>query len=222
MKHSIALPQSIFLSQGVLSEKPNQELIFRQGEPVKGVFFIVNGKVKISRESLNGKTFILWYAGKNELIGLTSFFNATSTYSFSASIESDSASVLFIERNQFKSLLTQEKSLKKAIISMLCYRIKKIENQTQEIALTTSKERLAKTLVAMVKQQYPESKQHKVFELIYKNEDLASKVGVKPSYLEKLFVELKELNILYRKHHIMIIQDFKTLLNVAFGHSVSL
>ena len=153
MKHSIALPQSIFLSQGVLSEKPNQELIFRQGEPVKGVFFIVNGKVKISRESLNGKTFILWYAGKNELIGLTSFFNATSTYSFSASIESDSASVLFIERNQFKSLLTQEKSLKKAIISMLCYRIKKIENQTQEIALTTSKERLAKTLVAMVKQQ---------------------------------------------------------------------
>ena len=94
------------------------DYLFKQGEGGIAIYFINEGAVKI----IKGKS-VLWIAEKNELIGISSFFESQGDFKFSAQA-CEELDAIRIEPDKFKELLSANPAFGIKIINMLCERIK--------------------------------------------------------------------------------------------------
>lgn len=64
-----------FSEIGVLAFLPSRTIVFEESQPVKGVYVVCSGQVKLSTTSRDGKTMILRLAGPGDVLGLSATMN---------------------------------------------------------------------------------------------------------------------------------------------------
>lgn len=183
------------------------EVIFTEGDKNKGVFYVVDGAVKITQNEKNNKEVVLWFASQGEFVGLRSLFNDTDCYSFSSVSIKNKCKVVFIPLSIFNELLEEHSLFKKEVIAMLCERVRIAEERMGSFLNRNVKERVSDVLALFAKKRLDSN----FYYIDYSIKDLAEMVGASSGYLQKIIAELLRKKVIERKNRVLLIRDIDKL-----------
>ncbi len=185
------------------------EIIFKEGEKIKGIYFINNGKIKVTRRGK--KNMVVWFAYSNEFIGLSSFFSDSEYYSFSSSAFGGKVHSTFIPTNEFKKILNNNSIFNGEIILALCNRIGYTRNRIYNLKSQKIKQRLLNTILLLINEKNTNGAKVKIH---YSNRELSELVGTSTQYIQRLMAEFQEKKLLEIKGDSMIVDKYNLYLKI--------
>lgn len=160
MKDKIEILKSSFvfstLSQDELAELSKlvsernfqqSEFILWEGEPAEWFYVVAEGKVKIVKQSSNGRDFIIAFFGQGEMFGEAAVFE-NKPYPASAQAATN-ARVLAIKRDDFISFLGSQPQVAMRIIDVLGGRLRDAQSRLGDLASKRAEQRLANLLIML-------------------------------------------------------------------------
>jgi len=164
----------------LLTFKKNDHL-FRENEEAAQVFFIKTGKVKIIKHEGTEQSIILNIAASGEILGIHAVVN-NHPYSNSA-IALSKTTAYSIPADEFRWIVKNEIGLQLLVMKHLCAKIDLLESRMAKTGRKRTSQRLAETLVSLVKEHGLDSEN--CIKLSLEPADLAELVGTSKEYLYK-------------------------------------
>ena len=160
------------------------ETIFMDGDDGDGFYVVLEGRIKVSKLSAEGKEQILHIFGPGEPFGEVPVFAGKP---FPANAQALAKSVLaFFPKNRFIALINANPSLALNMLAVLSTRLRQFTMQVENLSLKEVPERLATYLLFLSREQenpdevtLPISKGH-----------LASLLGTIPETLSRIFAKM--------------------------------
>ena len=107
------------------------EQLYKQNEPVKGVYYLISGKIKIEQKDKDEKYHVLHSVKAPDIIGLSTILcdevHTNSAYSV------EESNIIFIPKKDFLDLLNQNKQIAIDLMKLLCTKINKTEARIPQI-----------------------------------------------------------------------------------------
>ena len=123
------------------------ELIFMEGAPAFGFYLVFAGAVKVVKRSAKGKSQILKIVGPGGLLGETTLFDKGVHNAYAKTLVP--STVGFIERGDFFYFLEHHPKVIFRFFERLSLEIKAFQNKLAERSYASSKERLARLILAL-------------------------------------------------------------------------
>ncbi len=101
----------------LMASYPRGALLFAEGRPVRGIFILCDGRVKLSICAENGKRLTLRIAGPGEVLGLGATLSNT-PYEVTAELL-DNARVAFVRRKELVKFLRENPGVCLQVVRML-------------------------------------------------------------------------------------------------------
>jgi CRP-like cAMP-binding protein len=116
-------------------------VIFREGEPARGLFVIGEGRVKLSRLSPGGREQVLHVEGAGASLGEVPVFDGRGYVATAVALTG--ARVLFVERDALFELCRRRPDVALGVIAVLAHRLRRFAALIADLALRDVTERLA-------------------------------------------------------------------------------
>ena len=123
------------------------ELIFMEGAPAFGFYLVFSGAVKLVKRSAKGKSQILKIVGPGGLLGETTLFDKGVHNAYAKTLVP--STVGFIERGDFFYFLEHHTKVIFRFFERLSLEVKAFQNKLAERSYASSKERLARLILAL-------------------------------------------------------------------------
>ncbi|MFO8034988.1 MAG: Crp/Fnr family transcriptional regulator [Candidatus Bipolaricaulota bacterium] len=123
------------------------ELIYMEGAPAFGFYLVFSGAVKVVKRSAKGKSQILKIIGPGGLLGETTLFDKAVHNAYAKTL--GASTVGFIERGDFFYFLERHPKVAFRFYECLSVEIKSFQNKLAERSYASSKERLARLILAL-------------------------------------------------------------------------
>lgn len=201
---------NISSSKGCSIYKKGQ-YIFHEGSKPFGLFCVNSGKVKITKESSDGKEQIIRLAKSGDALGYRALM-ADSSYSASAVALEDSA-VCFISREDMNDLINHNPKVGADIMRLLSKALGEAEEKMAKMALKPVRERLAEALL-LLKNTYGNVNGSQ-FHIAISREDLASLVGTAKETAIRFLSEFKDEGIVSTQGSTITILDAEKLIKIS-------
>ena len=114
------------------------------GEPVHGLYLIVEGTVRVSSLSVDGKQFYVGTITGGELHGLASVMDEKPSLHFVRVV--GAATVVFLPAASFRNLVYTNRQLCEKVVKLLCDRVRFLSAVNDRFALTKPLDRVAQCL----------------------------------------------------------------------------
>lgn len=175
------------------------ELIFREGEPVRGIYFVTSGTVKVHKKWGTEKELILRFAQKGDIFGHRGLGHETD-YPISATAL-EPVSACFIDLDFFRASLKVNQDFMYGLLLFFADELQESERKMRNLAHMQVKGRVAQALLGLQEKfgTTPEG----YIQLTLSRQDLASLVG---ATYETVFRIINEL-----AHEEMILPDGKNI-----------
>jgi len=155
--------------------KPGQVIFYEDNKPF-GVYCVERGKIKLTKYTSEGKTYIARIAKAGDLLGYRAFLTHEA-YSATAEVLEE-ATVCFLERDLFNRAVREYPGFALQLMEQLGADLKTAENRARDMAYKSVPERLAEFLLTM-KETYgsltPEG--HTRLDIRLTREEIASILG---------------------------------------------
>lgn len=163
------------------------ETIYRFGEVPKGIFYIKEGSVKISRVGTKGKEVIIRIASTHDFIGYLSLLKSWSYLTSAASIAS--SEIYFIPKSIFLEAINTDHDFARKVIDLVCESSLGSANGIVDLASKNVKQRLCATLLTLDKIQ---TKAYGQTGLIsFRKKDISAMIGATPETVSRYLAELE-------------------------------
>ena len=184
--------------------------IFTEGDPFRGVYYILEGSVKILKNSHN-QPLMLWVGEANEFIGITSYFDNSDSYQFTAVASGLNCKLIYIPSEKFSESLNKIPGIKEEIIKIFCKRINFVELRINNHIQHSTRKRFIDTINFIFKHlNSTKQNQHgKGTVFRYSINDLSEMVGTSKRSLSKLIKEYEQNKLLKVQGDIVIIRDIR-------------
>lgn len=198
LMHALA-PSSVGQTRCVSAK----ELIFSKGDVATQLFFILDGRVKVSALSQDGKEIIFAILGPGELLGELAVIEGTEHSSSVWTLEP--TELLSFGRRDFLALLHNQPSFALSLLMTVCSQLRKTSELVEDISFLPLPVRLAKRLLALARSYGIPSSQGIRIELHLCQQELANMVNTtRESVNKQLAVWHKEGLISTRKGYVAI------------------
>jgi CRP/FNR family cyclic AMP-dependent transcriptional regulator len=137
---------SRFLENCIISTYSTKQLIIREGDPSKDLYYIINGSVTVVIEDTKSNEIVLAYLNPGEFFGEIGMFGDENsrTASVRAKPKSEIASISY---EKLQNLTEIFPDLIFLIASQLAIRLRRTSRKVSDLAFTDVKGRVAKTLL---------------------------------------------------------------------------
>lgn len=124
--------------------KKGQQFVI-EGAPVNGLFFILQGKVKVYRTGINGREPIVRFATAGEIIGHRGF--GTEEYYSIGAIALENTSLCYFSKDLLQQVLKSDPSFTYDLMLFYANELNKSEAKVKSISQMTVRERVIDTLL---------------------------------------------------------------------------
>lgn len=189
--------------------KPGQIIFYEDNKPF-GVYCVEKGKIKLTKYTPDGKSYIARLAKPGDLLGYRAFLTHE-PYSATAEVIEE-ATVCFLDRELFMKALQRFPDLSLQLMEQLGSDLKRAENQARDLAYKSVPERLAELLLAM-KESFGETQPNGDVRLDIKltREEIASMLGTTVETTVRNLTRFKQKNLIGFDKKDIILKDIRGL-----------
>ncbi len=186
----------------------SNDRIFGEGDPFLGLYYILEGSVKIFKNNDN-QPLLLWVGEAGEFIGITSYFDNSDNYKFTATASESKCKLIYIPSDNFSESLDRIPGIKEEIIKVFCKRINFVELRINNHIQHSTRQRFINTINFIFKHLKPPQQKHskKGTVVRYSINDLSEMVGSSKKSLSKLIKEFENENLLHFQGDRIMIHD---------------
>jgi CRP-like cAMP-binding protein len=134
----------------VIRTIPEKEVLFTKGAPGSELFAILQGRVKISSFSEDGKEMIFTILESGDFFGETALLDGQNRSATCTAIEY--CQLVVIERQSFTSYLRKYPDFAIHLLSLLSQRLRKKDEQMEEVSFFQLPTRLARKLLLLAEE----------------------------------------------------------------------
>ena len=171
---------------------PAGKVIFSQGDPANAIFYIQEGKIKITVVSSSGKEAVIAVLGAGDFFGEGCL--KTQVLRMSTASAMADCSILRLEKSLAVSVLQKESAFSEALLSYLLTRTIRIEEDLVDQLFNSSEKRLARALLLLAnfgKEGKPETVIAKISQ-----ETLAEMIGTTRSRVSFFMNKFRKLGFI--------------------------
>lgn len=166
--------------------------IFREGDPVKGIFFVYEGIVKVSASWEERRELILRFAKAGDVLGYRGF-GGNLLYPITATALED-CKLCFIDTEFLESSLVANPYLTYQLMQVYAHELQKAEKRMRDLAHMEVRERIAFALFEISKAFGTDD--NKFISLAISRQDIASFAGTSYETVFKFLTALSNNNII--------------------------
>ncbi|WP_457642603.1 Crp/Fnr family transcriptional regulator [Persephonella sp.] len=175
-----------------LEKRKEGEILFREGDPPKKTYFLVEGIVKLYKTSYNhGNDITLNYILPPSFIGEFAILKGIS-YPLSAEMESDGKIITF-KTDKFVNLINSNLNMAKEMLLYLANKVEKNYSYCEDLVEKNSKKKIAKFI-----------KEHEDLFFKLKHNKIASILNITPETLSRTLRELRNHGLIEEKKIIKV------------------
>lgn len=187
----------------------DKEMIFREGEPAKYFYVLLEGQVQIYKTSREGKEIILHlFSQPGEVFADFPFFSDIKQYPAYA-LCLQPATLLVIEGNSFSNIIKTKCSMAFNVIELYAKRLLEFTKLVEDLSLKNVEARLAKYILSVSETASNQA------EIPIHKKTLASILGTIPETLSRSFKKLSDEEIISVNKHGVLILDRNALESLA-------
>lgn len=161
--------------------------IYRFGEVPKGIFYIKEGSVKISRIGAKGREVIIRVASSHDFIGYLSLLKSWSYLTSAISVES--SEIYFIPKSIFLEAINSDHDFAYRVIDLVCESSLGSAEGIVDLASKNVKQRLCATLLTLDKIQTRAYGQTGLIN--FRKKDIGAMIGAAPETVSRYLAELE-------------------------------
>lgn len=189
------------------------ERILKQEEDAVGIYYILQGRVKVVLLSAKGNERILSMHEAGEFIGEASYFGRNSR--IASSYADEDSVVLKIDRASYLSIVTHYPEISMLIIEGMANKIDLMVEQIEQSTFFEAKERLARTLLMLMYKFGEKSGDEIKINRVLTDEELGKFVGVRREVASRLLTKFRQIGILRKENSYLYILDQQLLESLA-------
>lgn len=168
------------------------EQVFKEGEPVKGIYFLKEGKLKVHKSWEADKQMIIRFAKPGDVIGHRGL-GTNNVYPVSATAL-ENCTVCFIERNFFLQTLQVNPAFTVKLMMFYSDELQDAEKRIRDLALMDVKGRIADTFLMLYKRFATDDEGY--INIILTRQDISSFAGTIYETFFKIAGELVKQKII--------------------------
>jgi len=179
----------------LITEKtfPKRYIIFWEDDPVKSIYLIKRGNIKLYKTQSDGRSQILNIYGTGDVLGFDSLFGNE----YLATAETIVECVLCqIKANDFRSLLENEPAINLGLLKAASKELEKNENLLFTLGTRTAKERLSYFLLNLYNSQCDCEDNPKKINLLISRQEISEHLGMKQETVIRNLSKLKDEKII--------------------------
>ncbi len=190
-----------------------KELLFFEGEPAKGFYVLLEGKVRVYKSSAEGKEITLHQIQPGQMFAEAALFGGKGYPANCSALED--ALVAFFPKDRFLNLLKQSPGISLKMIAGLSAFVREFNRKVEELSLKEVSARLAAFLLG-------ESKRHsqKTFTLEISKGELANRLGTVGETLSRNLKKLKDLGCIDVEGKRITLRDAGLLRRISEGEKI--
>lgn len=193
---------------------PAQAVLFVEGESSPGVMAIVSGRVKLSTASADGRTIIVRMAGPGEVLGLSATVVGRPCELTAETLEP--SRIKIIPRESFKNWLRVHPELAFQVAQELAEEYNSTCQQLRSMLLShTASERLARTLLQMVRSAGPGNEARAQFSLTH--QQVAEMIGSSRETVTRLLSAFRHKGMIEFEGSTLVVHDREALRELGHG-----
>ncbi len=123
-----------------MKESTKKDIIYFPDEPSNTIYFLKEGKIKISRIHADGRTTTLDLLGPGEIFGESALLGQNTHTNMAEAIED--AVVCTINREMFQQMLDKNPGVNRSINKFIGFRLRKIQAQVEDLVFKNAQERI--------------------------------------------------------------------------------
>ncbi|AUC84639.1 transcriptional regulator [Polaribacter sp. ALD11] len=191
-------------------------VIFMEGNAANTLYFIQKGAIKTSKTTESGKSLVTGLFGPGQFVGQLSLLTNKGIYRDTATVI-EQAEVFEIPKADFTTLLFGDKLISNKFITMISNDLIELQEQLVNMAFSTVKQRLAKVLLNLSKNEILNNSKNKGINI--SREDLASLIGTATETAIRMLTDFKEEKLItIGSQREIMIEDISNLEDIAlFG-----
>lgn len=191
---------------------PEGFVLFLKGEKPRGVYCVCSGHVKLYLHSPEGRSAVLGYASAGSVIGARAVLSGK-PHDFTARTVEESQ-LSFIDKEDFLSLLKKNGGVCLRLAETLGEELSKTYEDFRNMALATSRERLASLLLRLCDDFGEPSPEGIVIKLSLSQEDMADMAGMSRRTLSRALKLFKRMELIDCGRRTTVIRDKSALQNL--------
>jgi CRP-like cAMP-binding protein len=193
----------------IISYKIKQN-IFNEGSPVKGLYFIFKGKVKVVTRGFSGNEKIIRLAGEGHILGHRGY--GGETYPIGA-VTLDETILCYINNEMIYEAFMANPKFTFGLMSFYSDELRKTEQRLKYISQMTVKEKVAEALTYMI-DAFDMKPGSKGITAVLNRKEIAALVGTNAEQVSRIMSDFRNEGIIDFDKRIIIISDKNRLTNI--------
>ena len=193
----------------IMNQYKRGQILFHEDNPAFGVFCISEGKVKLTKNSENGKETLLRIAGPGDLIGFQHIVHSGMNDVTATALEE--TKICFIDRLYLNNLIQKENSCAMELLSHVANDMAALQERVNGFQNKNVRERVAYLLKDLSSRFGVDTDEGRRLNIQLSREDMASMLGIATETLIREISQLRTDGILDQDGKTIIITDEEEL-----------
>lgn len=165
--------------------------LFQEGDAIKGVYIVQEGKVQIGKVTPNGRELTLRICGPDQLVGEVTVFSNNSIYMLDAKALDDVVCMKFAIEDLEEALLENAK-LAAAFMRWMGVDQQKTQTKFRDLMLHGKKGALFSTLIRLSNSYGVQKDDGMLIDMVLTNQELANFCGMTREVVNRMLNDLKK------------------------------
>ncbi|PAK40424.1 Crp/Fnr family transcriptional regulator [Peribacillus simplex] len=202
--------QAILDNKQQIKHMEKGRYLFQESTPASDLYYIINGKVEVSKVVPDGRELTIRISSENDLVGETVLFSQNPKYMMNAKMMED-GTVAVISKEALEEKIASDSHLAVEMMTWLSAQNRKNQAKFRDMLLHGKKGAFYSTLIRLSNSYGTEAEGGKVINLPFTNQELANFCGTSREVVNRMLAQLRKNNVISIKKGRITILDFDYL-----------
>ena len=187
---------------------PKDTVVFFENEEGDSFFCIVAGRIKVTILGDDGREVILSVLGRGDFFGEMALLDNEPRSATAIAVED--TELLSLHRNDFQSVLSDNRSIMSALIKILTARLRRANHQISTLALLDVYGRVARVIVDTARDEGKRLKDGRIAFRRATHQEIANRIGTTRETVTRMLKDLERQGLIHIEGKEVVVQpDFE-------------